>query len=322
MQPTQVEGRAYIRKGYEIINEDYDNVIKQCFVSKKFENYCIKKFKWKGNTYKMVNWKALNHEAKKLNINRRTNLLKYVYDWLPIGNILKHIDPLASTSCPSCGAQVESPSHIFCCRATERQDITTSCIEAITEINNKWKVNTILTREIRKSLYNWTKSPSIRPSFDSIDNTQLRQILETQSSIGWGNFLKGLISIRFEEEINIQRNKQLNHFEEIRWTCEIIRCIWDHEESHWKTRNGDKHGHNPVESSAIVRERLLSEATELYNLRSEVPQQYRKMFPSWNQLVKRRNGNLESWVNTTRKSIQYLLDVNSQPDDDPDSATA
>jgi hypothetical protein len=176
-QPTQSEGRAYIRKGFQIINEDYDATIQECYISQQFKQYCTKKFKWKGNTYNTVLWKAFTHEAKKLNVNWRTNLLKYVYEWLPMGNTLKIIDPYAKTNCPSCDTLVESPLHLFCCPAEGQYDITVLCVEAITEINCKWKLNDILAHEISNSLYNWTKSPSTRPTFENVEDIMIQTII-------------------------------------------------------------------------------------------------------------------------------------------------
>jgi hypothetical protein len=172
--------------------------------------------------------------------------LKYVYEWLPIGKILKVIDPKATTKCPLCGISIESPLHLCCCQEKERQAITMSCIKAISEINDKWKVNSLIGQEINNSLHNWTSYPTNNPKFDRIQDIRIRTILESQSKIVWGNFLNSFISKQFQNCINTQCDKELNQFEEICWTCEIVQCIWDHEELHWKRRNGDKHGHNAV----------------------------------------------------------------------------
>jgi hypothetical protein len=46
-----------------------------------------------------------------------------------------------------------------------------------------------------------------------------------------------------------------------------------------------------------------------------------KMFPSYAKLIKKRTRKLETWVNTTKQTVHYLLNVNNQADDDPNNDT-
>jgi hypothetical protein len=43
------------------------------------------------------------------------------------------------------------------------------------------------------------------------------------------------------------------------------------------------------------------------------------MFPSYAKLNNKRTNNLETWVNTTKQTVHYLLNVNNQADDDPNN---
>jgi hypothetical protein len=82
---TQQIGRAYLRKGYEIINEQYDDEISHLYIGPEFNKHVKKKFNWSTEVLDSINWEAFKHQARKQTINRRTNLLKFVYEWLPIG---------------------------------------------------------------------------------------------------------------------------------------------------------------------------------------------------------------------------------------------
>jgi hypothetical protein len=42
-----------------------------------------------------------------------------------------------------------------------------------------------------------------------------------------------------------------------------------------------------------------------------------KMFLSYTKLTKKCTNNLETWVNTTKQTVHYLLNVNNQADNDP-----
>jgi hypothetical protein len=128
---------------------------------------------------------------------------------------------------------------------------------------------------------------------------------------------QGLITTKFQTIINRAREGPLNAFEQIRWTCEIIKPIWACELDHWTLRNKDRHGHTPEEEAEIKRDRLLQKAHELFLLKREIDPKYRKIIPSWRRIKSKRTNNLEQWINTTTQSVHYLLNVNKQADDDP-----
>jgi hypothetical protein len=45
------------------------------------------------------------------------------------------------------------------------------------------------------------------------------------------------------------------------------------------------------------------------------------MFISYGKLNKKQTRNLETWVNTTKQTVHYLLNINNQADDDPNNDT-
>jgi hypothetical protein len=229
-----------------------------------------KKFQWSNDVFESVNWDAFKHEAKKLDVNRRTNLLKYIYEWLPIGKTLNRIDPTASTKCPSCDCAVETPKHMFCCPKAERQQITTDCIKQITEVCTKWNTTSDLIKEVERSLQFWIAHPKNVPPYAHVINQELRDALQDQSRIGWGHFFKGFIAVKFQKLINQPREPPLNKFEQIKWTCEVIKPIWRSEHEHWTHRNKDRHGHTQEEEANIKRERVLQRAHELFAIRNQI----------------------------------------------------
>jgi hypothetical protein len=318
LQSIQSFGRAYLRKGYEIINENFDAEISLLYTWPDFSKHLMKKFNWSSEVMKSINWDPFRHEAKKLNVNRRTNLFKFVYEWLPIGKVLQKIDPKASTKCPSCDSPIEAPDHMFCCTKAERQEITNACISQIIERCNTWKVRDDLTQALQTNLSFWTAHPTIQPPTAHLTNTDLRNAMKDQSKIGWGNFFKGWISTKIQQLVNEKRTEQLNQFEKIRWTCEIINIVWESERDHWNHRNKDKHGHTQEEEEKIKRDNLLKEAHEVFLLKAQIEPRYRsKLFQSWNRIKSKRSANLEIWIETTKQSVHYLLNVNKQADDDP-----
>jgi hypothetical protein len=202
LQPTQPLGRAYLRKGYEIVNDYYDREIILEYSRPEFSTHLRKKFNWSKAVFESVNWKAFGHDAKKLTVNRRTNLLKYIYEWLPIGKTLQRIDQSASTKCPSCDCDIEKPEHLFCCPTADRQLITSECISNMTATCEKWKVPSNMIKAIKDSIQFWIAHPNSLPPYIHIVNQELQDALKAQSHIGWNNFLKGFIATKFQTIAN------------------------------------------------------------------------------------------------------------------------
>jgi hypothetical protein len=121
--------------------------------------------------------------------------------------------------------------------------------------------------------------------------------------------------------VNTHREAPLNKFEQLQWTSEVIQCIWDFEAEHWRTRNGDKHGHMPMETDSKKHDQLLAIARDLIETQHQLPPRYKKMFPAYSKLIKKRMQNLETWVNTMQQTVHYLLNMNNQADDDPNNIT-
>jgi hypothetical protein len=75
------------------------------------------------------------------------------------------------------------------------------------------------------------------------------------------------------------------------------------------------------ETDAIKQEQLLATACKLLQSQYELPPRYRKMLPAYSKLTKKRTKNLETWVNTTKQTVHYLLNVRNQADDNPNDNT-
>jgi hypothetical protein len=133
-----------------------------------------------------------------------------------------------------------------------------------------------------------------------------------------GRLLKGFCTSEFQKIINTQCDIALNTFEQLRWTSEIIQCMWDSESEHWKLRNGDKHGHTIAETKVLKHEQLLAIANKLLKAQHTLPARLRKMFPAYSKLTKKHTKNLETWVKMTQQTVHYLLNEKNQANDDPD----
>jgi hypothetical protein len=190
------------------------------------------------------------------------------------------------------------------------------CIARIDQINHKWEVPIQLTNEISARLSLWT-SETLKAAEQPATNHDHINTLQLQTSVGWGHFHKGFITTDLQNLVNTQTDKPQNAFEQMQWSCDMIQCMWDSEAEHWKCHNRDKHITTSAETNFKKQEKLLLQAQELLQTKHLLPPCYKKMFLSYTKLTKKRTNNLETWVNTTKQMVHYLLNVNNQADDDP-----
>jgi hypothetical protein len=109
--------------------------------------------------------------------------------------------------------------------------------------------------------------------------------VESQTSLGWGRFFKGFCATELQNVVNTQCEAPLNRFRQLQWTSEVIQSVWDFEAEHWKTRNGNKHGHTPAETNSNKREHVLAVAKDLIQTQYQLPPRYKKMFPAYAKLI-------------------------------------
>jgi hypothetical protein len=253
-QPTLEYGLAYLRHGGTIINKQYDKAIAHAYNWPKFTRYCCGKFLWNTKTFQSVNWKAFQHQGKKLGVNQQTHLLKFVYEWLPIGKTLVQIDSSASPICPSCNTITETHNHIFKCKNPNRQQITNKCIAQIDQINRKWAVPTQITRQILSQLTSWASDTPVTVEPVAI-NPVHTNALQAQTKVVWGCFLKGFIASDLQSAVNAQIDIHQNAFEQIRWSCKLIQCVLRGrtlEMLQWRQTQYDSSRNRPKEAGKTI----------------------------------------------------------------------
>jgi hypothetical protein len=132
--------------------------------------------------------------------------------------------------------------------------------------------------------------------------------------------MRGSISTKFQQLINHDKDNLLSKFESVKWTTQVIKLVWQHELDQWKARNDDVHGITKEEKYQIVRERLLEDVTELYNLKFDIPEPDRsKIFKNWYKAIRKKNQPLKIWLQTIQRTVHYLLDTSKLPNDDPNN---
>jgi hypothetical protein len=272
VQPPNFTGRAFLQHGITIINDRYDKAIHERYIATDYKKYLREKKKWSEATYSHISWDAFGHEAKKLNINERTQLLKFVYGWLPIGKRRHAIDSRASTYCPTCESCEETHDHILQCDAPQRRELFESLVTSIVQTS---KVDGNASAPVVVAIIPYLRAWVEQSEFPNtmIQNAALRRALEHQETIGWDNFMRGFISNKFQQIVNASRGIPLNEYESLKWMANMIKLLWTHELDHWNIRNRTVHSTTAEEKNQIIRGKLLEEANELYAWQADISDQ-------------------------------------------------
>jgi hypothetical protein len=188
LQPVNSTGRAYLQHGLEIINDKYDASIHERHNAATYKQYVREKRHWSKQVFKSVEWTAFHHEAKKLNVNERTQLLKFVYGWLPIRKRRKAIDPKANIICPNCRTMEETHDHILQCEEPKQRIIFEGFASSFQQLCEKSKVYPHLTETFLAHLTAWIEQSETHDYPNN--NALLCQVVTEQNSIGWDNCMQ------------------------------------------------------------------------------------------------------------------------------------
>ena len=75
--------------------------------------YLSKKYKWASGTVDRIDWGAI--PANKMGTGKRTFIVSYCHQWLPLDKKLHERNTIGSPLCPMCDAEHEDHQHFLTC---------------------------------------------------------------------------------------------------------------------------------------------------------------------------------------------------------------
>jgi hypothetical protein len=198
-----------------------------------------------------IDWDNLGIAYERQRLFTKVRLVKFMHNWLNTGYQKKKIDQAAVDDCPVCGAQEETWQHMFQCNHADSIAIRTL---AITKFKSKLiSLGTapILRETLCYKIAQWCNMPTLQaPRIPDDDVGEvIGDAVEDQQIIGWDNFMKGRMCIRWKmaQEMFKLALPTCNGYDRERWASTVITEIWSIFRHIWNARNA--HLHSEMEES-------------------------------------------------------------------------
>ena len=108
-------------------------------------------------------------------------------------------DESTSDKCPLCDKYTEDADHVLQCKFRTVERVRDEYIRKLTSTLKKLHTHEKITQVIIEGITNWMEKKQIDTPTPSVNPFQmhLHQAIQAQSSIGWGNILRGYIATKW-----------------------------------------------------------------------------------------------------------------------------
>jgi hypothetical protein len=197
-------------------------------------------------------------------VNKRTMIQKFIHKRLPCNQREHLFYEYKPPYCRHCKEIVESQNHIIqCLNCPKRKILKKNYILMLESYFQHTGINETTKRVILKYIGAWIsqqETPELKDIAPEASHS-LKQAVEDQNKIGWDQWLKGRISIKWGEMVNydlINKKVPKAGMSAEKWGKEVIVKSWQFVLECWFTRNESEHDNenNPV---LRTKEKLLEE---------------------------------------------------------------
>ena len=273
--------------------------------------------------YDTVHWKALEFSVTKRPIASRLRLSKYVYRWLPIGELRQKIDPSASTLCPCCEAVVEDTQHLLTCddplRAEKREAQLESLPAVLADLRTPPPLITVLQTALTSCLADPDYChPRVPGRGDPI--RYLNRGITQQNHLGWTQIFLGRVAVGLQDYVElVVYNRPINTHLQRSWAADLITWAWEVFEEQWEVRNHAIHGATEAESRAKVRGKLEQRVRALYDCKDSLREADRVLLSHpVNTVLGWAPSTMCNWLRITTPAVNRCLEeMNETPGDTP-----
>jgi len=279
---------------------------------KDLENYLCKKNEWSPQTLKDVDWEA-HRRALNRHQPRRHTLVKHLHDYLPVGKRVHKYDPKYPQSCPSCAEPIETCAHVHQCPAQTRVQWRSTFLQTLRNklesLNTAPPLASLLVEALHRVLHD-------EPLGDDLSTFGLPDLHLAQASIGWHHLLKGRFSklwTRYQqthlESLGVNSSQQ-----GLKWTVNVIHCIFKSWLQLWDLRNEDRHGKDLEAKRAREKEQAQREVEALYDQQPRMPPCLQHLFHmSLQVMLQKSTSYLRAFINSFKPVIDkdYSEDLNT-----------
>jgi hypothetical protein len=87
---------------HQHLSSSIDSVLHACSTQTECWRYLKTKYWWTTQTHQLIAWDIHHQMLNKQPIKQHQQLIKYVYDWLPTGQVVHRHDRNEDHRCPHC----------------------------------------------------------------------------------------------------------------------------------------------------------------------------------------------------------------------------
>ena len=243
-------------------------------------HYC-NKFKWTQDTFYSIDWDSFSSVYTKYT-RTRTFFHKFGWKQLPVGSLLHEWRFCHDHRCPSCSSDLEDDDHLFQCEHHARASWRSSLFRQILNRFESFLDPTLLVIiRIGLTSYFTDCHPDFHLHFpEGYSTTPYAQLIDQQSQIGWGHFLRGKLSYEWGTLQHIHASRYNLHSESKGWIPTLIRLFASESFRLWELRNGCRHGTDASSRAFASAELAKRQLTALYSLKEQMLPQDRIIFRS------------------------------------------
>ena len=155
------------------------------------------------------------------------------------------------------------------------------------------------------NFYNNTLLPNLAIT---TTNLTLDDCINNQTTIGWGHFIRGRLTLSFHSILNryYRSNKLGRRFKSSNWYRTIIRVLWQLHHQAWLEYCDNIHTPPKLTTSPSPAKITLLALVEKYKLEASILPKHKKIFFDCTKLQYRKwiTKELQRWLSTARKIIQ------------------
>jgi hypothetical protein len=99
-----------------------DPILHESYTNSDYWAYLESKYQWTEPTRRLIAWEIHHHTLNQQPIKQHQQLIKYIYDWLPTGQVVHRNDHNEDHRCPHCRTVYEKKQHLLRCPHPSRAD--------------------------------------------------------------------------------------------------------------------------------------------------------------------------------------------------------
>jgi hypothetical protein len=248
-KPIQLPGdRIQLLINDKPVTSHHSKTITNNFHSIQMHKFFKDKYKWSDNTMEGIWWEVHGKTILTFTDRQQTTIQKFLHDRLPTNYRENKYYEYRSAMCYGCKNYIECNNHILQCpKCKTKIKLRKSYIQNLTNLMIKMGTNSTTIRVLISHTRAWLEDLEM-PNMSEIApeaSLELIKAVEEQTKIGWDQWFRGRISIRWGELYNndIQKpNILIKRPSALRWGREIIKQTFQLVLESWYKRNETEHG--------------------------------------------------------------------------------